>query len=157
MTEGKYGRVKNVLNVSRQEIAVRRHGGVRVNDVFWYHVSKEYPGQIGIHIFATDLGKTLGEAKRFLNKYKEGLDALVHRLDADQTLAGITHVVGGSKLLYEHPDFATQLGFEITKRDELKKEALAVMARQKFLTRPWRPVKTEAPPSEGRDDSGQKN
>ena len=116
--------------------------GVRVNDALWYHKSKEYPGQIGIHLFRMSVGKTLGESKAALNLYKEGLNELAARLETPE-FANVTHVTGWSKLVYEKPELLESLGFEITERDEENKEALAIMSRLDFLERPWNKEKAE--------------
>src|SRR3989344_1837757 len=138
MAEKSQSHLLNVLQAARQESEAFLQGGIRINDVCWYHLSNEYPGQIGIHLFATDIGKTLSEAKAFLNKYRQGLDVLAHLLETDQTLASITHITGWSRLVYEHPNLLASVGFEVTERDEEKKEALAIMTREEFLKRPWR-------------------
>jgi len=42
---------ESVPKIARQESAMYSQDGVRINDALWYHESKEYPGQIGIHLF----------------------------------------------------------------------------------------------------------
>ncbi len=143
--------IKNTLKAARQESSMYLRGGIRINDVFWYHVSKEYPNQIGIHLFATRVEKTIAGGKAFLKTYTQGLDELAYRLENDPKLANITDITGWSKLVYENPKLMKLLGFEITERDEEKEEALAIMSREAFLKRPWVKVKTEIPTGKGRE------
>lgn len=143
----------HALKTAHQESQAYLQGGVRVNDSFWYHVSKEFPGQIGVHLYATNVDKTITGGKAFLKTYTDGLNELARRLENDPKLADINAITGWSKLVYENPKLMALLGFEITERDEEKKEALAIMSREKFLTRPWIKVKTEIPTGKGRDIS----
>lgn len=143
-------KLKNALKTAHQESQVYLQGGVRVNDSFWYHISKEYPGQIGIHLYATRVNRTIVGGRALLKTYTDGLNELAHRLETDPKLADINTITGWSKLVYENPKLLKRLGFEITERDEEKKEALAIMSREQFLTRPWIKVKTEIPTEKGR-------
>ncbi len=144
-------KLKNALKVAHQESQAYLQDGVRVNDSLWYDVSKEYPGQVGIHLYATSVDKTIAGGKAFLKNYTEGLNELASRLESDPKLADIKEITGWSKLVYENPKLVQLLGFEITERDEEKKEALAIMSREKFLSRPWIKVKTQIPTEKGRD------
>ncbi|MEK7144330.1 MAG: hypothetical protein AAB794_00490 [Patescibacteria group bacterium] len=129
----KFEQLKKTLKTARQESYMFVQNGVRINEALWYHVSKEYPGEIGIHLFAMDIGKTFAESKVALGLYRQGLSELALRIETDPELADITQVSGWSKLVYEHPRLLTSLGFQVTKKDESKKEALAVMSREDFL------------------------
>ncbi len=128
-----------------QESAAYRYGGVRLNEAFWYHVStdKEYPNEIGIHLYPMDVGETLAERKGALGLYKAGLEELARRLETEPKLAHITEVVGYSKIVYKNPKLLELLGFKVSERDEKKKEALATISREKFLKRPWNKAKKE--------------
>ena len=134
---------KNVLKAAHQESQAYMEGGVRVNDSFWYHVSAEYPGSVAIHLYRTHIDEGIGGAKAFLTTYKEGLNELADRLENDPALSGISTITGWSKLVYEHPRPMELLGFEVTERDDEKGEALAVMSRERFLSRPWIKAKTD--------------
>ena len=141
--------VFGTLKRARQESTAYLHGGTRVNDAFWYHVSKEYPGQIGIHLYAMDIGKTFSESKVAINLYKEGLNELARQLETDPKLAHITQVAGWSKLVYARPKLLELLGFEVTERDDEKKEALAVISREDFLKRYGPTIRNEIPTEKG--------
>ena len=137
------------LKTVRQESVAFVNKGVRINKAFWYHATDpKYPNQIGIHVYAMKIGKTMYERKAAFELYKHGLDELAKRLEKDPELEHIDEVVGWSKLVYEHPNLARSLGFEVTERDEKKKEALAIMTRKEFLKRPWnKKVKRTEEPS----------
>ncbi len=132
------------FRAAHQESQAYLQNGVRVNDSLWYHIAKEkyYEGQIGIHLYKTEVGKGVAGAKAFIKTYAEGLEELARRLESDPALANITAITGWSKLVYENPKLLQLLGFDVTERDENTKEALASMSREKFLTRPW--VKTKS-------------
>ena len=126
---------ESVPKIARQESAMYSQDGVRINDALWYHESKEYPGQIGIHLFPINIEKGISGGKTSLKLYTQGLQGLAHQMETDQKLAEITHITGWSKLVYDYPNLLKLLGFEITDQDEEKKEALAIMNREDFLKR----------------------
>ena len=128
-------RARDALKVAHQESIAYMQDGVRINDAFWYHVSKEYPGQIGIHLYKMKTGNTLTEMKAALKLYKDGLKELARRLENDPELVHINEIAGWSKIVYQKPELLELLGFEVTERDEKKKEALAIMGRKDFLER----------------------
>ncbi|KKW05638.1 MAG: hypothetical protein UY39_C0054G0003 [Candidatus Kaiserbacteria bacterium GW2011_GWC2_49_12] len=125
-------RVNKLRTVSR-EASMFLKGGVQINDVLWYHVSREYPGQIGIHLFPTKIEQSVTGAKDFMSTFEQGLKELARRIKTDSQFADITHVSAWSRIVYDRSKLLQLMGFELGERDEEKKEALARMTREKFL------------------------
>lgn len=146
------GKVKESVNRIRQDSALVEQDGVRINDALWYHLSKEYPDEIGIHVFAADIGKGLDEAKAALSLFRSGLDELARQLETDPKLAHISQIAGWSKLIYDNPRLMEKMGFEVAERHDDKQRSLAIISREKFLTRPWL-RKRNAASTQGQEDS----
>ncbi|MFZ2886574.1 MAG: hypothetical protein WA021_02005 [Minisyncoccia bacterium] len=119
---------------------IRREKGTKINDFFWYNFDKKYPGDLLIHISGVG---TMHSAKTgFLDGFKDGLNVLADRLEAnDPEFEGIKRVVGWSDFVLRNKRAIEQrYGFDVPE-SEINKDkegwALAVMEREKFITRPW--------------------
>ncbi len=142
ITESDPTGVSKAAYSASQEASLWWHGGTKVNDFLWYDlVNKEYPHQLGIHLFP--VGEKLSERKVAFKEYKLGLDNLAERLRKDDTeFQNVTHITGWSKLVYKFPKVLESLGFTLGERDDEKGEALAIMTRAEFIKKPWNRTNT---------------
>ncbi|HWP61469.1 MAG TPA: hypothetical protein VN495_02615 [Candidatus Paceibacterota bacterium] len=125
---------KDTLRAARQESEAYFNDGQRINELLWYHVAQDLPGEIGIHLFQADMD-SLG-IKNFIRIYKEGLSELAHRIETDPTLTDIKQITAWSHIVYSNPGLLRLLGFEPTgEQDKKRKEALAISSRADFLER----------------------
>ena len=126
------GRIRTAFRDASMEIK----GGVRINDLLWYDLPKKYPGEIGIHLFATKIEPSIAGAKMFQNTFEEGLRELARRMETEPVLVDITQVSAWSTLVHERPKWMRLMGFEIQEeRDEKTNETLAIISREEFLER----------------------
>jgi len=124
---------------------IKREKGTKINDYFWYNFDEKYPGDLLINISGVG---TMGSAKRgFLDGFKNGLDGLEDRLIADRLktkdreFEGIKRIAGWSDFVLRNKrSFEQKYGFDVPESEIHKDKegwALAIMEREKFITKPW--------------------
>ena len=113
-------------NVLRKRMA-KKEGWVEVN----FAVAYELKGsEIKLHIPSLLKNRTAAE---IITLFREGLELLGKRLRSDPNLKSVDCITGYSWLAYKYPLIAQKLHFEVSGRDDARKESLTSINREEFL------------------------
>ena len=108
---------------------VEKTGFIELNELLTYDVPEKYQNEVSLHVTEN----LIKDGPEMLALLREGMRQLASTLASDPNLKNIHQITGYSWIVYQHPNLMERLGFEISERDETKKEALATISREKFL------------------------
>lgn len=119
-------------NFTKEEIEMysRKHhelkGNKEINRILTYHTSES---DLYLHVPMT----VVDSNKELTSLLKDGLSKLAEMIKLDPKLSSIKNIKGISWMVFSHPKFINELGFEIESIDDDKKEGTASISREKLL------------------------